>query len=173
MAKWIYDGDCMIASCCNAAYDINKFKHTDDVISLPCICPNCGARMYCNLEMIDGYVTKDELYRLISNIKMNPDMVVDDKTCSAIVEAISDMPKADIQPVDRWISVKDRLPEIGKSVLVIVSINAKVDLPLCTDLALEMRIGWLDDNGKWGLQFASADRDEILYWMPLPEPPQD
>lgn len=80
---------------------------------------------------------------------------------------------SDVQPVNQWISVKDRLPEIGKSVLVIVSINAKVNLPLCTDLALEMRIGWLDDNGKWGLQFDSADRDEILYWMPLPEPPKD
>ena len=80
---------------------------------------------------------------------------------------------ADLQPVNQWVSVKDRLPEIGKSVLVIVSINAKVNLPLCTDLALEMRIGWLDDNGKWGLQFDSADRDEILYWMSLPEPPQD
>ena len=79
----------------------------------------------------------------------------------------------DVQPVNQWISVKDRLPEIGKSVLVIVSINAKVNLPLCTDLALEMRIGWLDDNGKWGLQFDSADRDEILYWMSLPEPPKD
>lgn len=163
----------MITSCCNATYDINKFKHTDDVISLPCICPNCGARMYCNLEMIDGYVTKDELYRLILNIKMNPNMVVDDKTCFAIVEAISDMPKADIQPVPQWISVKERLPEIGKSVLVIVNINAKVNLSLCTDLALEMRIGWLDDNGKWGLQFDSADSDEILYWMSLPEPPKD
>ena len=55
-------------------------------------------------KMIDGYVTKDELYRLISNIKMNPDMVVDDKTCSAIVKAISDMPTADVQPVKhgRW-----------------------------------------------------------------------
>ena len=57
--------------------------------------------------------------------------------------------------------------------MVIVNINAKVYLPLCADLALEMRIGWLDDNGKWGLQFDSADRDEILYWMPLPEPPKD
>lgn len=103
MAKWLYDGDCMITSCCNTAYDINKFEHTDNIIYLPCMCPNCGARMYGNLEMkdIDGYVTKDELYRLISNIKRNPDMVVDDKTCSIIVKAISDMPRADVQSKDR------------------------------------------------------------------------
>lgn len=45
MAKWIYDGDCLITSCCNTAYDINKFEHTDNIIYLPCMCPNCGARM--------------------------------------------------------------------------------------------------------------------------------
>lgn len=90
-----------------------------------------------------------------------------------VFDVIDEERAVEVQPVNHWISVKDRLPEIGKSVLVIVSINAKVNLPLCTDLALEMRIGWLDDNGKWGLQFNSADRDEILYWMPLPEPPKD
>lgn len=89
-----------------------------------------------------------------------------------VPNVLRNMPFTYVQPV-KWISVNDRLPEIGKSVLVIVSINAKVNLPLCTDLALEMRIGWLDDNGKWGLQFDSADRDEILYWQPLPEPPKD
>lgn len=42
MHKWIYDGDCLIASCCNTAYDINKFEHKGGFISLPCNCPNCG-----------------------------------------------------------------------------------------------------------------------------------
>jgi hypothetical protein len=78
-----------------------------------------------------------------------------------------------IRPVNQWISVNDRLPEIGRSVLVAVNINAKLNLPFRTDSTPEIRIGWLDDNGKWGLQFDSADRDEILYWQPLPEPPKD
>lgn len=51
------------------------------------------------MKDIDGYVTKDDLYRLISRIKRNPDVVVDDKTCHTIVNAISDMPTADVQPV--------------------------------------------------------------------------
>ena len=51
------------------------------------------------MKDIDGYVTKDDLYRLISHIRRNPDMVVDDKTCSIIVEAISNMPKVDILPI--------------------------------------------------------------------------
>lgn len=44
--KWIYDSDCMITSCCNKAYDINKFVRTrSDKIYLPTICPNCMAIM--------------------------------------------------------------------------------------------------------------------------------
>lgn len=53
------------------------------------------------MKDIDGYVTKDNLYRLISRIKRNPDFVIDDKTCDIIIEAISDMSKADVQPVKR------------------------------------------------------------------------
>lgn len=50
------------------------------------------------MKDIDGYVTKDDLYRLISRIKRNSD-VADDKTCHTIVNAISDMPSADVQSV--------------------------------------------------------------------------
>lgn len=70
-----------------------------------------------------------------------------------------------------WISVEDRLPKIGESVLVAVVINAKLNLPFRTDFTPDIRIGWLGDNGEWGLQYESADRDEILYWQPLPELP--
>ena len=45
MAQWIYDGDCMITSCCNIAYDINKFDHKGDLIYVPCKCPNCGKEL--------------------------------------------------------------------------------------------------------------------------------
>ena len=50
MAKWIYDGDCMITSCCNIAYDINKFERKGDLIYVPCECPNCGAEMMKGAE---------------------------------------------------------------------------------------------------------------------------
>ena len=42
MAKWIYDGDCFITTCCNAAYDIRKVEHKGDMICLPCKCPKCN-----------------------------------------------------------------------------------------------------------------------------------
>lgn len=51
------------------------------------------------MKDIDGYVTKDELYRLISRIKYRPNMVVDHTTCHIITEAIYNMPKVDVQPI--------------------------------------------------------------------------
>ena len=58
------------------------------------------------MKDIDGYVTKDNLYRVISRIKYKPDIVVDNTTCNIIIEAIYAMPKADVQPVKhgRWIT---------------------------------------------------------------------
>lgn len=58
------------------------------------------------MKDIDGYVTKDNLYRLISRIKGNSDFVVDAETCIIIIKAISDMSKADVQPIKhgRWIT---------------------------------------------------------------------
>lgn len=48
MPKWIYDGDCLITSCCNVAYDISRFNHNDEEIFVPVKCPNCGAEMERN-----------------------------------------------------------------------------------------------------------------------------
>ena len=50
------------------------------------------------MKDIDGYVTKDNLYRLISNLRKDTKNPVDDKTCSIITEAIANMPKEDVKP---------------------------------------------------------------------------
>ena len=78
-----------------------------------------------------------------------------------ILHCIDNMPAADAQSANQWISVDDRLPPIGESVLVSVIINAKLNLPFRTDFTSEIRIGWLEENGKWGLQFDSI-YNEIL-----------
>lgn len=75
-----------------------------------------------------------------------------------------------------WISVEDRLPKIGESVLVAVIINAKVSLPFHTESAPEIRIGWRDNlsaRHKWCLQFSNADMAEVTHWQPLPELPKE
>ena len=65
------------------------------------------------MKDIDGYVTKDDLYRLISRIKRNPDVVVDDETCHIIVVAISNMPSTDVQPIKQGYWIWDSSPILG------------------------------------------------------------
>ena len=84
---------------------------------------------------------------------------------------VEEQPLADVQPINRWISVKDRLPETGESVLVYIAINK--NLKGFGECEPEIRIGWLDDDGKWALQFSNMNYSEVLCWMPLPEPPKD
>lgn len=124
------------------------------------------------MKDIDGYVTKDDLYRLISRIKRNPDVVVNDKTCHTIVNAISDMPAVDVQPVDRWISVDERLPNTDERVLVYIP---------RPDNHYNIEIAYIsegnDDYPYWALrdksQFYSTRFYYISHWQSLPELPKD
>lgn len=89
------------------------------------------------------------------------------------IDSVRNMLKkaADVQPVDRWISVDERLPKTGESVLVYVAINK--NLKGFGECKPEIRIGWLDDGGKWALQFSNMDYSEVLCWLPLPELPNE
>lgn len=69
----------------------------------------------------------------------------------------------------KWVSVDERLPKTGESVLVYVAINK--NLKGFGECKPEIRIGWLDDGGKWALQFSNMDYSEVLCWLPIPEPP--
>lgn len=56
---------------------------------------------------------------------------------------------------NEWISVNDRIP-INQTVIVTVKRNNE----------LKVTIGWSDDDGN----IHAIDYDEILAWMPLPDP---
>ncbi len=67
---------------------------------------------------------------------------------------------AELESKQRWISVKERLPELDEDVFVL----------------LENGIGYgclYEYKGKinWHLDF-DAYGNEVYYWMPLPEPPE-
>lgn len=82
------------------------------------------------------------------------------------------IPAADVQPVDRWISVNDRLPEINERVLVYIP---KPDNHYNTEIAYLSEGN--DNYPYWVLrdksQFYSTRLHYISRWMPLPEPPKD
>lgn len=64
--------------------------------------------------------------------------------------------------MSEWISVKDRMPDVGEWVLTF-SEKALVDIE---DFPFD--IGYLRPDGEWrhiGWEY------EVTHWMPLPEPP--
>ena len=64
----------------------------------------------------------------------------------------------------KWISVEERLPEEGKSVLVCI----------CSDGKCDITRGWYCKNQGfccWD-DAAMESTDFITHWMPLPEPPE-
>lgn len=133
-----------------------------------------AAQEWTVIQMAD-YVSKEIAIERIKRVK--PHVVMSEygvgyeRGLKDAIGILNATPSADVQPVDRWISVDERLPKTGESVLVYVAINK--NLKGFGECKPEIRIGWLDDGGKWALQFSNMDYSEVLYWMPLPEPPKD
>ena len=98
--------------------------------------------------------------------------------------AILDAPSADVAPVQKWISVKDRLPEMGEhyqSEDVLVRIDYRPDDPDTTQDSY-VSIDHVDFNC-FGQGEFSCERDDprdgepspyfVTHWMPIPEPPKE
>ena len=68
--------------------------------------------------------------------------------------------------MSEWISVKDRLPEIGVFCLVFSSETSIGDF-----------VGYLESDNYWKCyvptEGRSNDNDWVTHWMPLPEPPNE
>lgn len=71
----------------------------------------------------------------------------------------------DVQPVDRWISVKDRLPNDGERVIVYTVEDSVLEMKFDKRRERWGRVGI--DGVNWFGQFF------ITHWQPLPEPPKD
>ena len=84
---------------------------------------------------------------------------------------IKAIPAADVVPVQKWISVKDKLPETRESILgkksskVIVAFRFD-DETQGTDTAHML-------NGEWVFEdHITVVARTITHWMPLPQPPK-
>lgn len=75
------------------------------------------------------------------------------------IQDISAVEAADVQPVDRWISVKDRLPDEDGGYLVCKHNRVRV-AEWCKDC-------WYSESD------LPIDDCAITYWQPLPKPPKD
>lgn len=71
--------------------------------------------------------------------------------------------------MDKWISVKDRLPEddlpkTAKQVKVLTAIKGK------SGYAVRSQLRWKNYYGDWVWRYSAG---EVTHWMPLPEPPKE
>jgi hypothetical protein len=75
---------------------------------------------------------------------------------------------ADVQPVNQWISVKDRLPEPEKEVLVWYRYTWG-DAPTSYGFGINR---WYSDTKRWR-EGCLLKGVEVLFWQRLPEPPKE
>lgn len=74
----------------------------------------------------------------------------------ALKRYVKRVPAADVAPVQKWISVKDRLPEPKENAI-------------CINRHGDMMIGTYTE---WGWMFPCYFEGPT-HWMPLPEPPKE
>lgn len=85
---------------------------------------------------------------------------------SDILHCIDNIPTADVQPVNQWISVKDRLPDESCECLGIV--DGEVTEVSYSPKQKGLICVWsmCDADG-----FKPLSDDAVTHWMPMPEPP--
>ena len=88
------------------------------------------------------------------------------------IDSVRNMLKkaADVQPVDRWISCKDKMPEDNTLVLfVYASENGVKSVHYGYHQTLKgLGSSWAKPSGGW-----HYFDDDITHWQPLPEPPKE
>ena len=125
-----------------------------------------------------------EKYVKLADVKRKVNYILTRNSCSpqtqkAVKDTINNLPyvveaeiettleAADVQPVNRWISVDDRLPEDVKIVLVWYTSNTLFGLSEGYGLS------WYSPSIGWRKDELNGDNIAIRHWQPLPEPPKE
>lgn len=101
------------------------------------------------------------------------------ETIEAMIDVVGSVEAADVQPVDRWISVEDRTPDKDGDYLCYLECGMVCQSTFDSTMASEGKFPF----GEWVGVYNSDTRDftdryweeydAITHWMPLPEPPKD
>lgn len=109
------------------------------------------------MDNIDGIITKDKVYRLLSDFRA----YIPNDIRHQMIEKVKALPS-----IDDWISVKDRMPKNNTPVLVVWT-NNKV-----SSVMLGWHISIKGLGSDWQTSGGLRPEEEITHWMPLPEPPE-
>ena len=71
-----------------------------------------------------------------------------------------------------WISVKERLPELGVSVLVAFKVKYRFGSTTAVETAMLQNFGFCG-GGYDNFRTAEICETEVTHWMPLPKPPKE
>lgn len=114
------------------------------------------------------YISREELRKHLKECYDNELFDADMRKVTFGIDVyVENMPTADVQPVNQWISVDERLPE-----------NCNLVLVWYTKYTLfgageGYGISWYHRCNKWFKGTLEGDDICVKYWQPLPEPPKD
>ena len=115
------------------------------------------------MKQIDGLVTKDEIYRLISGFRTR--FKISEEAAHEMAKRVAEMPTVEAEPDKGWISVKDKMPDEGKEVLI-----------YCPEFLEEIRKVFYTEGDFYAeredLIIRPAPNGYCTHWQPLPEPPK-
>lgn len=123
---------------------------------------------------MDEYISKENILNIVS--RYCPD---DDGSCSKadvdlreMLDEIEALPIADIPPVDRWISVKNRLPETNNLGIAHILVYDKMEGVVKADF-LDESAHYRYGSNIFIISNTSTQLYKVTHWQPLPEPPKD
>lgn len=116
------------------------------------------------LKMADEYIDKVEVGAKIQMmyIRCEMDYGGENDFCRGMRKAlriIENMPAADVKPAKQWISVKDRQPQENGFYL--------------TYYSKQIHVSQWFISANWYNEHGGNVTNNVEYWQPLPEPPQD
>ena len=111
------------------------------------------------------YIERDAVLQIINTVNETGGFARYDDY-SALFDEIDTMPTADVQPVDRWISVDEKLPEDFGDCLVWYRCDTAFGKSESWGIAACSR-------GEWYTKHLHGDNIVVLYWHSMPEPPKE